>query len=498
MEIISWNFLYFSSISIIIYYFLSRRAQNIWLCGVSYFFYSTWSWTFPVTLAIVTIINYKIALRISKGFAERKKTWLLIGLTTNICALLIFRLIDNPEFFYTAFHLVGNNTNVLKDVILPIGFSFYCLQGISYLVDVAKFRYRAEEDFVDFALYMSFFPKLVAGPIERANSFLSQLKRRRIVDNEKIESGLSQILIGLFRKIVIAGLLLASLPNNLLALPVENTHPVFGLLSFPFFYFKDSAPYSFRLFGIIGYAIYLYNDFAGYSGIARGISDLLGIKITENFRQPFLAHSFIDFWNRWHISLSNWLRDYIYYPLTRSLLKTNKNAPNFLNLCIPPIITMLVSGFWHGLFPALILWGLLNGVILASEHIIFRKLLFLNPKNKSRYKNLLPSFAVFILTVLLFVPFATKSLPITFAFWKVLLKGSRQPLYGDLSYFLFTLPVTSFVLDYLQNQSKETVFFKYWPYFAKACIFIIVLMSIAIAAVWTLGSISKQFIYQGF
>lgn len=498
MEIISWNFFYLSIITIFVYYILSRRAQNIWLLIVSYFFYSNWNWYFPVVLLATSLFNFFIAQKIARSEESQKKLYLWIGISINTIALLSYRIIDNSEVQFIPSLVSLIRINTLKDIVLPIGFSFYCLQGISYLVDVYRMRTSTEDDFVDFALYMSYFPKLVAGPIERASSFLPQLKKQRIVDNEKIESGFSLILIGVFRKVVIAGLLLANIPNNYLVSSVENTKPYLGLLSFPFYYYKDPLPYYIRLFGIICYVIYLYNDFAGYSNIVRGISTLFGINISENFKQPFFASTFIDFWNRWHISLSNWLRDYIYYPLTRRLLRRNNNNPNIINICIPPIITMLVSGLWHGLFPAMILWGFLYGIILSSEHIIFRKWPSLNPQKQQSYTKLFRIIVVFTITNFLFVLFASKSLPITFAFWKVIIKGTRQPISGDFPFVFFALPIASFVLDFLQSKFEENVFFKTWPTLGKAGVIVMVLMSIAIAAMWTTGSVSEQFVYQGF
>lgn len=498
MDIISLDFLYLTTISLIIYYCLSRKVQNIWLLLVSYFFYSQLSWLFPVYLLLSSLFNYWFGKRIAATPSKSNQAFFYSGLFGNIAFLFLYRLINFPGVlseFSNRFFVIDKT---LLTILIPVGFSFYCLQGIAYLIDIYKGRIKAEDDFFDFALFMAFFPKLIAGPIERAGTFLPQLKKDRLVKNQEIDSGLTQILVGVFRKIVIAGLLIYIIPKDFLNAPVINTRPSLGLLAFPFFNYSEQISYYYRFFGIIGYVIYLYNDFAGYSSIIRGISTLMGITITNNFRQPFLAYTFMDFWSRWHISLSSWLRDYIYFPFTRALLKSRITQALVINIGLPLMTTLLLSGLWHGFLPTMILWGLIQGMLLTLEHLIYKWFPGLNPAKQAAPVRLLFSLLVFVLTIFSFVPFAAKSIPEALAFWKVIIKGSAQPIPTGFVLPILFLILLSFIVDKIQSSAKEEAFTKSWPVLARASVILFSSGCIVIAAIWTMSSINPQFVYQGF
>ncbi len=391
---------------------------------------------------------------------KTSRAYFYTGLSGNIASLVLYRVINFPDLLSGISNRLFIVDRNLLTLLIPVGFSFYCLQAIGYLIDIYRERIKPEDDFLDFALYMAFFPKLIAGPIERANSFLPQLKTNRVVDNQKIDSGLTQIIIGLFRKIVIAGLLIYIIPGNFVSAPISNTRPSLGLLAFPFFNYVEQLPYYDRLFGIIGYVVYLYNDFAGYSSIVRGISTLMGISITNNFRQPFLANTFMDFWSRWHISLSSWLRDYIYFPFTRALLKSKFTDALIINIGLPLIVTLLISGLWHGFLPTMILWGLIQGILLTSEHLIYKKWPSLNPAKKTKSERFFFSSLIFCLTVFSFVPFAAKSIPEPLAFWKVLIKGTSQSISIESILPVLLLITLSFTIDIKKKRSLKPGLFR--------------------------------------
>jgi D-alanyl-lipoteichoic acid acyltransferase DltB (MBOAT superfamily) len=267
---------------------------------------------------------------------------------------------------------------------MPIGFSFYILQIISYLIDIQRGQLKAERDFIHFALYLTYFPKMLAGPIERARNFLPQLKQARLVDKNAIEQGLYLILLGLLRKIVIADHLAKLRPTDIFSKPENYTSLE-------------------RAVWLLVFAFIIYNDFAGYTSIIRGVSCLLGIQLSPNFRQPFLARSFSDFWTRWHISLSEWLRDYIFYPVRRWLMQLH--WPGWIALIVPSMLTMLASGFWHGAYLALLLWGFLHGLYLVIEQFLQQAKLL----PRDGYKTHLYSMIVFLMVTLAWVPFNVPS-----------------------------------------------------------------------------------------
>jgi len=378
IEIVSADFFILTLITLGIYYLLAPRAQTFWLLAVSCFFYATWSWFYPAILLVFTFLNFILARQLEK---TRSRPLFLSGIVINAASLLSLKLLTSP---YQATLLEQINATALTRILLPIGFSFYVLQLISYLTDVYRGQIQAEQDFVHFALYTSYFPKLLAGPIERAKNFLPQLKRERVVDRNMLEEGLYLILLGLLRKIVIADQLSRLRPADIFTAPENYTT-------------LD------RVVWLFLFAFILYNDFAGYTSLVRGISCLMGIQLSPNFRQPFLAGSFSDFWTRWHITLSEWLRDYIFYPSRRWLMSFRWTG--WIALLLPPLLTMLVSGFWHGASLALLFWGFLHGLYLIMEQLLQRfKLL-----PKSGFNAHFYSALVFLLITLAWIPFNTPS-----------------------------------------------------------------------------------------
>jgi D-alanyl-lipoteichoic acid acyltransferase DltB (MBOAT superfamily) len=378
IEIVSIEFFALTLITLFIYYLLAPRTQTVWLLAISYFFYATWSWSYVAILFGFTVLNFFLGLQLEK---TKTRTLLSVGIVLNACALILLKLLAGP---YAANLLARIHTPALTAFLLPIGFSFYILQIISYFIDIQRGQLKAERDFIHFALYLAYFPKMLAGPIERARNFLPQLKQARLVDKNAIEQGLYLILLGLLRKIVIADHLAKLRPTDIFSKPENYTSLE-------------------RAVWLLVFAFIIYNDFAGYTSMIRGVSCLLGIQLSPNFRQPFLARSFSDFWTRWHISLSEWLRDYIFYPVRRWLMQLH--WPGWIALIVPSVLTMLASGFWHGAYLALLLWGFLHGLYLVIEQFLQQAKLL----PRDGYKTHLYSMIVFLMVTLAWIPFNAPS-----------------------------------------------------------------------------------------
>lgn len=326
---------------------LSRRAQPLHkfiLCTASYFFYGYWNWRFSLLLFECSMVNYILALWLETCVTNRsRKSVLVLGVVFNLGLLAYFKywgffLSSAADLLQT---LGFSRDFKIMEVLLPVGISFFTFQGLSYLVDVYRKEIRACTNPLDILLYISFFPQLVAGPIVRASEFLPQLSKE--VDAQNIRATRAFILIGLglFKKVVIAHYLAAELVG-----PVFDSPGDYGTLDV--------------LLGVYGYAVQIYCDFSAYSDMAIGFALLLGYEFPRNFNQPYRAAALRDFWHRWHISLSSFLRDYLYIPLGGSRgseLKTYRNL----------FLTMLLGGLWHGAAWNFVFWGVLHGAFLGIE-----------------------------------------------------------------------------------------------------------------------------------
>jgi alginate O-acetyltransferase complex protein AlgI len=321
------------------------------LLGASYFFYGWWDWRFLGLLFLSTLINYLAGLAIAHTEREGLRK-LIVGIAVT-AGLSILGFFKYYGFFLTSLATLLETAGLERDlpfmqVILPVGISFFTFQGISYVVDVYRGHATAEKSLLNVMLYISFFPQLVAGPIVRAADFLPQLHRAPVLTRAHIGVGVVLILSGLAKKMVIA---------NYLA--TELVDPVF---------FDPTAVSALDLLiGIYGYAVQIYCDFSGYSDIAIGVAALLGYRFLENFDQPYRASSLQDFWRRWHISLSTWLRDYLYVPLGGSRYGEAKTYRNLF-------LTMFLGGIWHGAAWTFVFWGTFHGAMLAVERYARKKL----------------------------------------------------------------------------------------------------------------------------
>lgn len=342
----SLTFLVFIAIFFPLYFNTKGRVQ-LWLClGASYLFYGWWNWRFLSLIAISTLIDYSVGLVLDKTSEPiKRKRLLVISIIVNLGFLAFFKYCN---FFIESFQSLSESIGITPSfntlhIILPVGISFYTFQSMSYTIDVYYRKIAPEKDFIRFATFISFFPQLVAGPIVRAKDFLPQFQRVRKFDWDRFNKGTGQILWGFFKKVAVADSLA------------------------PFIDQCFAAPEAFSslhlLIGVIFYAFQIYCDFSGYSDIAIGLARIMGFDFPDNFNTPYFSKNFSEFWQRWHISLSSWLRDYLYIPLggnRHGIFHTYKNN----------MLTMLLGGLWHGASWVFVFWGFLHGVYLIVQRVI--------------------------------------------------------------------------------------------------------------------------------
>jgi len=340
----SLQYLVFFPLVFVVYWQLKRRAQNILLLAASWFFYAMWDWRFLGLMLLTTGVDFAVGRYLAMEEDDRKRK-LAFGLSLglNLAVLGFFKYFD---FF------IGSAADLLRAmgldaseptlrILLPVGISFYTFHGISYTFDVYRRDIKAANSLLDFAVFVAFFPQLVAGPIGRAHIQLPQFENDRSpLRADQVKSGLALILLGLFKKVAIA---------DALAPFVDET-----------FTNATSSSWLVLLAGAYAFALQIYGDFAGYSDVARGSSRLLGIELPLNFEQPYLSRNITVFWRTWHISLSNWLRDYLYIPLGGNRGGRSKTYRNLM-------LTMVLGGLWHGAAWTFVAWGTLHGLYLCAH-----------------------------------------------------------------------------------------------------------------------------------
>jgi len=318
-----------------LYWFVFNKnllQQNVLILLASYFFYGWWSWKFLILLALSTLLDYSYGFGVASGNKVKSKIFLWLSVVNNLGILGLFKYYD---FFITqfqaGFQLIGIHfTPALLAVALPVGISFYTFHGMSYVFDIYRGIRKPVTNFTDYAVFVCFFPLLVAGPIERANHLLPQVQKKRTFSYTRAVEGCRLIVWGLFKKVVIADSL-AFYVN-----PIFDNYPSYSAFSL--------------LLAAIGFSFQIYGDFSGYTDIALGSAKLFGFELLSNFKFPYFSRDLAEFWRRWHVSLSSWFRDYLYIPLGGSRLGKLKAIRN-------TFIIFLVSGFWHGASWNFITWG---------------------------------------------------------------------------------------------------------------------------------------------
>ena len=468
----SIEFALFLPIVFLLYWFVFQKkikTQNLLILLASYFFYAWWDWRFLFLLAFSTFLDYFSGLKIEQSQSETKsKFWLIISIGINLGFLGFFKYYN---FFITELTAAIATSGFIVSpwtlkVILPVGISFYTFHGLSYIIDVYKKRIIAEKNFVDYAVFVSYFPLLVAGPIERATHLLPQFKKAREFDYKKATDGLRQILWGLFKKMVIADNC-AIYANSI---------------------FNSSGDHngSSLFLGALFFTIQIYCDFSGYSDIALGASRLFGIELLRNFAFPYFSRDIAEFWRRWHISLSTWFRDYLYFPMGGSKGGTLIKVRN-------TFIIFIVSGFWHGANWTFLAWGFLNALYFIPLLLLNRNRDYLNviPTN-----NLFPSLKeffqisfTFFLTVIAWIFFRSDSIKQAFEILKKIFSRSffQLPNFlgkNDIIYFLIhcSLIFFLFFVEWLHrdkqfglqfNERTMNSTFKRWSVYSIIVIFIL-------------------------
>lgn len=408
----SLEYLIFLPIVISVYWVLlgkSKNSQNTFLLLASYFFYGMWNWKFLFLLMFSTLLDFISGIVIEKSSSENKRKWMLYS---SVCINLGFLAFFKYFNFFSEmvadikrlFNL-GGSSHLILDLVIPVGISFYTFHGLSYVFDVYNGKLKARRNIIDYSLFVSFFPLLVAGPIERAHHLLPQIEQDRNFSREGFYDGLRQILWGLIKKIVIA----------------DNCATYANLI------FDNPGDYSGStlMVGAVLFAFQIYGDFSGYSDIALGSARLMGFELLRNFSYPYFSRNLSEFWQRWHISLSSWFRDYLYIPLGGNKTTKLRRIANVL-------IVFLVSGFWHGANWTFIAWGFVNAVFVIQNN-------FLSPKWSDNFKltnkrligiyHIFQIVLTFFITCLIWVFFRAESIT-----------ASLDYLRGIFSADFFTLP----------------------------------------------------------
>lgn len=473
----SLEFAIFLPIVFVIYWFLERKGinyQNAFILIASYFFYGWWDWKFLLLIFFSTILDFFLAKAIYSS--QRKKTkwiYLLTSLIFNLGLLIFFKyynfFLDN---FIDLFTIFGQRFDYERiKIILPVGISFYTFQTLSYTIDVYKGKLKPENSFVNFASFVSFFPQLVAGPIERAIHLLPQFKTKRIFNYQNAVDGCRQILWGLFKKIVVADTCANSVNF------IFSNHHEYSSLTL--------------IAGAVLFAFQIYGDFSGYSDIAIGTARLFGFDLMKNFSFPYFSRDIAEFWRRWHISLSTWFRDYLYIPLGGSKVSKIKQIRN-------TFIIFLVSGFWHGANWTFIVWGLINA-------IYFLPLLLLNANRKNQnivaensiipnLKDVLSIIGTFTLTTLAWIFFRAQDIRHAIEYIvNIFTKPIQGPQYLPINIFFIIISFT--IIEWLgkeNNYALEKIGLKWKKQYRHLFYY-----SLIIAILINAGE-EKQFIYFQF
>ncbi len=432
----SFIFFIFLLIVLPVFYILpTKRTRNLFLLVASYIFYGYWDWRFCILLAVSTIVDFFLGLSLKHTEnVTHRKLMLAASVVVNLGILGFFKYFN---FFVSSFEsmisFTGHNLDFLHlNIILPVGISFYTFQTMSYTLDIYKRKLEPTHDFIDFALFVSFFPQLVAGPIERASNLLPQLSKKYAPTKDQFIKGIVLIVTGLFKKVMI-GDTTGRIVDHIFGNPEIYTS--FELLS-----------------GLILFSLQIYADFSGYSSIARGVSKMLGIELMKNFEQPYLSANITEFWRRWHISLSSWLRDYLYISLGGNRKGKGRTYVNLM-------ATMLLGGLWHGASWNFVIWGGLHGLYLAIH-----KFMLGSKKAAFRYehsgapgfmKYLGSMFATNVLVLITWLFFRAKDFTTIKIFFTKMIHWESSALSYRFLTITLTFLLVNLLLDILEYYTKR-------------------------------------------
>lgn len=473
MNFNSLQYLIFLPIVVILYFVLPRKVKNPMLLVASYFFYACWQPAYACLMLFSTAATYVCGLLISKKPAH-KRTWLTLCLVINLAILFFFK------YFNFVFGALGSILSVdmpTLNVLLPVGISFYTFQALGYTIDVCRGTIEAEKNFIDYALFVSFFPQLVAGPIERTNNIIPQLKAPHKPTLKNFQGGLTLIIWGMMKKVLIA--------DNM-AVMVNTAY--------------NNAPDhtgAQLIFATVCFAVQIYCDFSAYSDIARGSARILGIELMQNFDCPYGAQSIKDFWRRWHISLSTWFKDYLYFPLGGS---RKGKARTLINL----VIVFMVSGLWHGAAFTFVLWGLLHGVyqVLGILLMPLKKKIYSVIPEKNIALQLIRTAFTFVLVCIGWVFFRANTVgDAMLIFKKILTPGVFDPFSLGLSTPMLNAVIVAaivlFVVD-LFNRKQQITRFVNSHTAVRYAVYFVILLSIFVFGYYGSGFDPQDFVYFQF
>lgn len=466
------EFWLFLGVVLAVYFALARNSQNLWLLVASYTFYGFWDWRFLSLIAFSTVVDYSLARRIPRADKHHARQLLILSLLSNLGILFTFKYFN---FFVDSFidmgALLGLNfdTPALR-LVPPIGISFYTFQTIAYTFDVYRGQIKPERNFICFAVFVSYFPQLVAGPIERASHLLPQFRAHRKVTTACLKAGLLLILIGLFKKVVIADSAGVRV-NEIFVNPALHS--------------------SWTLWkGALLFSLQIYGDFSGYSNMARGISRLFGVRLSENFKTPYFARNISDFWKRWHITLSEWLRDYLYVSLGGNKQGQHRTFRNLM-------VTMLLGGLWHGASFTFVLWGAVHGLLLVIFHAwrSVKKRLSIHAASASA-KTIaawLSTGLTFFLVCLTFVLFRSEDMNMALQYFNGLFGWRGSPSVHDaaLPLMLTTLLLPIEIYQYRNNGDLMGLNRLHW--LVRGCLYSFLIISVVFSTHHEIPFIYFQF-----
>ncbi len=472
----SLHFLLFLPVVAFLYFGTGQKLRKWLLLGASYYFYMVFSIPFVLLLIWSTVVAYVIALWIDKSDNQRYRTFLLIlNLFSGLGLLFFFKYFNFAAFSLATIFQLHPETWILKQIVLPMGISFFTFQTLSYTIDVYRRQISATGSLLDMALYVTFFPQLVAGPIMRGKTFMPQFSERHSPNSERILSGVLLCVWGLMKKSFVADPI-GRYVDTVYGIP----NPIWSGMGL------DVDPSQFSgltlLLATYAFAIQIYCDFSAYSNIARGSARILGFRLMVNFDSPYLAESFRKFWQKWHISLSTWLRDYLYISLggnRRGSFRT------YINL----MITMVLGGLWHGANWTFFLWGMLHGFYLSIERL-FR--LSSSKRSESNiFVDALRVFITFNLVCFAWIFFRADTASHAFS----IIRGIFSWQAGrELSLIPLVLLMLLFSIELLKKRVNFGEVFLRWPTLSRwACLAILALLAVVFV-----GSPTPEFIYFQF
>lgn len=474
----SAGYIVFFTIVCLVYFILPKKLKRVFLLLASYFFYSCWNLKYSLLMLFSTVATYGTAIAMDMvGAKKKKKLYLGLCFFVNLAILFVFKYYSfTVNFINKILGIAALSIDMpILNVLLPVGISFYTFQALGYIVDVYRGEIKAERNFINYALFVSFFPQLVAGPIERSKNLLTQIDNLGHRRYENLSKGLLYILWGFFLKLVIA---------DRAAIFVNQVFDSY-----------QGYSYIFLCYGALLFAVQIYCDFYSYSIIAKGSAKVLGYDLMDNFRAPYLSKSITEFWRRWHISLSTWFKDYLYIPLGGNRKGTFRKHINVL-------IVFLVSGLWHGANYTFVLWGLIHGIFNILEDSF--KGITKGIRDNFIYKNI-RRLITFVVAVMSFVIFRSKNIGAAKGYLLGIFKRQAGSLdasiafpYEDTVILLIAIAILVVVDILIYNKVKLADNIERRSLLIRWPIYIFLLIATLIFGIYGPGYSEAQFIYFQF